>query len=1081
MLYKTIKTCLFLTTLIIGSYACGGPDRITFPAGVSPDGESPDADEEVIPEKNPIWDISPSELTDCALSDEEISPQATILPSYRLSFDSADELLAAENKIKIFNAAGESISGSDTIKAMMNFPEGRRGQSLRMVDGVLGLPLKQVVNPTHGGISLWVKQLQGYGQSERGMLLMTTDLTPGTKLSLQTHPVTTSLLQFQFKNIYHADKNDHVLLHSIANWAPDQWHHVALAWNEKSVAMYVDGRLQDAKDRWPNFPTSLDEQSLLYLGSHYQDGKDITGADGNLIFDELQFFDQSLAEDDVINLFTDGLDHRGPLFISDNLKIKLLGAEDGFGLDTIHGMEKKTAKAASRQLWQLRFYNKEFQKTLVFDNTALQHAQVTCSYHDQSKSTKLVWDHMLLPQPENWLLSTDDVSVAVWLTPKPDENEVQIYLGVENNSSQWILRSASLRVGGLQFPNDPNLPTRLLVPSGYIGREISDPFKQKFNPAQWDNLGRYPSVTMSMQFFGLISPIHESLYFGEHDPWGWSKAFNYTNTHPHAMMEKSRDLGLDVETLRYIDNAHTPGNDFYQHWPFVISLVHGDWFELASRYRKFALTAPWTARGPLVTRADAPTSLLQAGYMSVSGFATASHLNDALPQYIREQSALFAEEELTGLVFWDARLWQQANHCHENQGTQMNDNPRALPTKGFADLFDRAKEKNMPVAFYHNPTEWDAFQDCPTDGEPLLWSEANGLGSVIRAYDGSCYDVNMQPGAPCLPPDDLPTNKDQGYYILRMCPFAKNWQEFNKKLTDYWFGHYPIDGLYLDVVSTGNPRICYATDHGHPPGGGVHYAQGYKQLLSKIKQAAKKYHAGPALYSEGFADFYLDTLDGHYMYAFLDPHNSVPLAIAIYHDYTQFLTRPIDLKLLPFPSQVAMQGQFFSWGGMPGQLLNGDITTKEYSAIKNYEMTLAALRQHFRNYLVFGRMGPPLVAGKALENISGTAAIGVDQLQGKPMTPITLPYYEGDKFTVLPVALTSWISPQGKKGLLVTSLDAKNAHVIYVDARSNPTAMPGQAEQIRFLSLSEDTIINTGNKPVLRLEVNPLEIFLLEY
>ena len=86
--------------------------------------------------------------------------------------------------------------------------------------------------------------------------------------------------------------------------------------------------------------------------------------------------------------------------------------------------------------------------------------------------------------------------------------------------------------------------------------------------------------------------------------------------------------------------------------------------------------------------------------------------------------------------------------------------------------------------------------------------------------------------------------------LLAMCPSQEMWRQTIADLVDKLVGEEGVNGVYVDQVSAMKADLCYAKDHGHPIGGGRYWADGNREEMRKIRNAAlrqepqRRHHVG---------------------------------------------------------------------------------------------------------------------------------------------------------------------------------------------------------------------------------------------
>ncbi|MBO4646856.1 MAG: hypothetical protein J5806_01720 [Lentisphaeria bacterium] len=77
---------------------------------------------------------------------------------------------------------------------------------------------------------------------------------------------------------------------SIRSWKQGEWHHIGVAWNEKALVLYVDGRQKGSAKMKQLLPEDL---GILFFGEYW------SGDPGQTLLDEVRIFDRYLTEQEM--------------------------------------------------------------------------------------------------------------------------------------------------------------------------------------------------------------------------------------------------------------------------------------------------------------------------------------------------------------------------------------------------------------------------------------------------------------------------------------------------------------------------------------------------------------------------------------------------------------------------------------------------------------------------------------------------------------------------------------------------------------------------------------------------------------
>lgn len=390
-----------------------------------------------------------------------------------------------------------------------------------------------------------------------------------------------------------------------------------------------------------------------------------------------------------------------------------------------------------------------------------------------------------------------------------------------------------------------------LLPRGNWGAHLARACREEMNVT-------YPSFEMPMQF----TAFHKrgvGLYFAAHDGRSSVKRFRLTADQSVAFETPARDAGV-------------AGGNGAPAFPVIVSTYVGDWWQAAAKYRRWAMRQRWTAQGPTARRMDRSDRLAgNAFWMHVWGDPAFAERTVAAVLSRTDGNVPFG-------IHW--YCWHQIPFDHSY--------PEYFPAKaGFEDAVRRMREKGVLVMPYINGRLWDrdlpgfaAVRECAAcaaSGEPMY--ETYGTGRHFAA----------------------------------MCPGTVPWGAKMLEVTSRLFGS-GCDGVYIDQIGSASPVLCFGESHGHPLGGGSHWTDGYRRMLTPIRKSAVA--CGAMLATENTAEPYMDSIDAYLTWT-PDRVNDVPALPAVYSGYTTWIGSPQDADV-SFESFQAAQVRDILWGVQPG-------------------------------------------------------------------------------------------------------------------------------------------------------------------
>ena len=350
---------------------------------------------------------------------------------------------------------------------------------------------------------------------------------------------------------------------------------------------------------------------------------------------------------------------------------------------------------------------------------------------------------------------------------------------------------------------------------------------------------KYPGA--SMQFTALIGD-GRGLYFAEEDGRASRKHFDWTPDVERGTLTFSIShpvLNWGGEEL--VPAYEGPGD-------LVMGPFQGDWFDAARIYRRWALTAPWSRKGPIHQREDYPRWLARLGYWT----------NNALK-----------EEGSIDLVFMTQEFFDLPETICKTyaygMGAYFHDlNPEYLPprlgSEGYARVVKDLQAKGIRVVPYvigylwNTATESYRMEDAERRGGVLM-----ERGIVPMTWAGS-HDLSAA-----------------------MCPATKLWRKKMLDLSKELVGKYGVDGIYFDYF-TNHTEDCFNTDHGHPIAGGDYWSNGVHGLYEQVRRECKKLNPEFMMCGEDAAEYCIDVLDTAHSGGV---SSKAPAYFAVYHGYTQ--------------------------------------------------------------------------------------------------------------------------------------------------------------------------------------------------
>ena len=468
----------------------------------------------------------------------------------------------------------------------------------------------------------------------------------------------------------------------------------------------------------------------------------------------------------------------------------------------------------------------------------------------------------------------------------------------------------------------------------------------------------YPA---GMQFTALQGD-NTGLYFADEDPQANRKSIS---------LSAESDAGSLVLTITRPVlgwGGKKPVKTYASSGDAVIGPFRGDWYDATQLYRKWALTAPWTAKGPIHARnngSDIPKWLSDAIYFTVPNLRTSERVD----LEIYRQSVLGPGGVAHVYNYY-------LSPTHDDLYPDLF--PNRFGSEGFRKLIQGFHERGMRLFPYVNGFVWDE----DSESYRTLHGEK---GQVMRS-DGSLNRGNSYGG---------------GTWLAGMCPASKIWQD---KLIDTCRQgvELGLDGWYFDFLTL-QRRDCYNPEHGHPICGGNYWTKSVRELFGRIRRELKAINPDVMMTTEHCAEWVIDMLDTQYVNG--ASGTKAPLYQAVYHDYSLLYG---GLENVNGPEVVGrwwLLGNQNGWHNMEGaytmpesQGSSAELWRKEADY---YRRQLRCHREFALPYLAYGRMlRMPRIATDLPET-------GSSQEDKHFKVPYTVPVVEG----------TAWQAPDGTVGI----------------------------------------------------------------
>lgn len=412
--------------------------------------------------------------------------------------------------------------------------------------------------------------------------------------------------------------------------------------------------------------------------------------------------------------------------------------------------------------------------------------------------------------------------------------------------------------------------------------------------------GIYPSASLTMQCFGSYDATQKTgLYFACEDPYGSSK----------EMKLKGLNGAINWQVV-----WSTGGNNFEIPGVICLQPITNGWYEVGQIYKHFVKTkSQWWPSSE--TREDTP-AWYKNNIVNIRGHGEVNSVID-LARYLDVPTA----------YHW---------YCWTTQGHDR-DYPNYTPKDDYNKILHNLQAAGIKVKPYINGRVWAVLDRGDTDYQYTTLA----LPNLVKSFDNDYYFEQYA----------------EKFAVI--CPATKLWQNKMPEVFNQ-VADTKVDGIYIDQIAAGAPKICWATTHNHIPGDAKSWlTDGYWKILQKIYDERKRTYPNLAIETEDNAEAYLRYFDGFLPWRWVD-FNQIPLFSSIYCGKIQFVGRSYEgddaLGRAAKLSQQLSNGEQLGWFAMPVVEIANPVN-KDFSLfLKRVAHVRACLLDFFNN----GEMLAPL-------------------------------------------------------------------------------------------------------------------------
>lgn len=449
--------------------------------------------------------------------------------------------------------------------------------------------------------------------------------------------------------------------------------------------------------------------------------------------------------------------------------------------------------------------------------------------------------------------------ITVRLTPETDSKGISWFTEIINRSDEYS-------VVWVDYP----IPTvtadsfNMFVPS-CSGRVIADIGNKGFKMKD-----TYPHHYSSMQYFAYYGK-ESGIYLGIHDENACMKDFVI------EAEGKTSSLTVSFPAIGAgrKNNSFTLGG--YIRWEYF----RGDWFDCAMIYKAFVhAKAKWLPEITEKGRPDTPDAIKDIAYWIVEYMPNSPEQRDVRPKKLGAVSHLYHKD-----YWFDAPVQLQREldvpvgyHIYNWHNNPFNINyPHFTPKDEYFRGLGKLKEAGIRVMPYINGVSWET--DDADEGFGENFANTGRFGAAVDKFG--------QPFTTSYPQKKV---NGEDTRLAAMCPSFPKWRQTVDGLARMLENEMDVDGIYFDEIAAHNPHPCRSEAHGHAPGGGSYWVEGYNSLMDMVKEKKKD---GVFYVSESSGEPYMRSFDGYLTWLWRQP-DDVPAFSAIYAGYIVMLGRFSD-------------------------------------------------------------------------------------------------------------------------------------------------------------------------------------------
>ncbi len=442
--------------------------------------------------------------------------------------------------------------------------------------------------------------------------------------------------------------------------------------------------------------------------------------------------------------------------------------------------------------------------------------------------------------------SIGDISTTVKVKIVNDATDFQIQ--VDNNLPTHALFSVDFPKMTIKPINDK---TKNILTMPLFTGTLVNPFSSANASLNLKNPGDF-----SMQWFSLYN-IQDNIqgYMQTTDGQGYLKEYNL----------QTFETGdkLPFKLTNYPEDNILLGNDYNMPYSFQFSVINGNWYDGAKKYRTWALQQPWMSRGKLENSQSVSPILKNAKLFTLQKPEGVQNYNFILDRLLRLKNYFqLGNNELISLWY----------NWHSN-GFDRDLPDHLPPILGVVQSLADVHAANIVAIPYINVGLWKIGSQSYIQNNiaQLAWRDIN---NNIGVSFSSALNQPVQDHTEL----DLYVNTARNIVLSNILDIIRLQNQGTEK----------FDGIYWDFWSGRTPPLDYASNHNHPLGGGNYWSQGKHTMANDVKTNLKQINNNLFFTSESLDETLIDNIEMMYTQSITTFYAGIillPFWQTVYGDY----------------------------------------------------------------------------------------------------------------------------------------------------------------------------------------------------